>query len=340
MNDKLTINTTLLRKEPCYEPKPCIVERVVEMSAGAFAKLISRPLDDHYLIKKNSDLMYKDNEFYHCILAVDKLNGDGLLIEAEGSGYARYSQYIPHAMDIISQHDMTPAQKAFQEAIKEIAHDLLAESGEKTEVNYSLDELLLNAGFRRIIKDSVCDAFQAMPEVGSVEIRDGDLHAVKKELVETRLVCPLSIVMEPDDYETDMIDTPSDQLMYCDEEINKKIRESMCDEDEEQRGFMAYSDDEHLRHKVFSVFPTVETIGNDLYGVVTVMSYGELNKTELEELSDEITGQLSDGWGEGFEQHPVTIGGEDYYISFWNCDDFYLKPESEVFQRTTQSLKM
>ena len=340
MNDKLTINTTLLRKEPCYEPKPCIVERVVEMSAGAFAKLISRPLDDHYLIKKNSDLMYKDNEFYHCILAVDKLNGDGLLIEAEGSGYARYSQYIPHAMDIISQHDMTPAQKAFQEAIKEIAHDLLAESGEKTEVNYSLDELLLNAGFRRIIKDSVCDAFQAMPEVGSVEIRDGDLHAVKKELVETRLVCPLSIVMEPDDYETDMIDTPSDQLMYCDEEINKKIRESMCDEDEEQRGFMAYSDDEHLRHKVFSVFPSVETIGNDLYGVVTVMSYGELNKTELEELSDEITGQLSDGWGEGFEQHPVTIGGEDYYISFWNCDDFYLKPESEVFQRTTQSLKM
>ena len=340
MNDKLTINTTLLRKEPCYEPKPCIVERVVEMSAGAFAKLISKPLDDHYLIKKNSDLMYKDNEFYHCILAVDKLNGDGLLIEAEGSGYARYSQYIPHAMDIISQHDMTPAQKAFQEAIKEIAHDLLAESGEKTEVNYSLDELLLNAGFRRIIKDSVCDAFQAMPEVGSVEIRDGDLHAVKKELVETRLVCPLSIVMEPDDYETDMIDTPSDQLMYCDEEINKKIRESMCDEDEEQRGFMAYSDDEHLRHKVFSVFPTVETIGNDLYGVVTVMSYGELNKTELEELSDEITGQLSDGWGEGFEQHPVTIGGEDYYISFWNCDDFYLKPESEVFQSPTQSLKM
>ena len=340
MNDKLTINTTLLRKESCYEPKPCIVERVVEMSAGAFAKLISKALDNHYLIKKNTDLMYKDNEFYHCILAVDKLNGDGLLIEAEGSGYARYSQYIPHAKDIVAHHDMTPAQKAFQEAIKEIAHDLLAESGEKTEVNYSLDELLLNTGFRRIIKDSVCDAFKAMPEVGSVEIRDGDLHAVKKELVETRLVCPLSIVMEPDDYETDMIDTPSDQLMYCDEEINKKIRESMCDEDEEQRGFMAYSDDEHLRHKVFSVFPTVETIGNDLYGVVTVMSYGELNKTELEELSDEITGQLSDGWGEGFEQHPVTIGGEDYYISFWNCDDFYLKPESEVFQSPTQSLKM
>lgn len=340
MNDKLILNTTLLRKEPCYEPKPCIVERVVEMSAGAFGKLISKPLDDHYIISKNSDLMYHDGDFCHCILAVDMLNGDGLLIEADGSGYARYSQYIPHAKDIVAHHDMTPAQKAFQEAIKEIAHDLLAESGEKKEVNYSLDELLLNAGFRKIIKDSICEAFQVMPEVESVEIRDGDLHAVKKELVETSLICPLSIVMEPNDYETDMIDIPSDQLMYCDDEINKKITESMCDEDEEQRGFMAWSDDEYLRHKVLSVFPTVETINDVPYGVITIKSYGELSKTELDELGDEITGQLSDGWGEGFEQHPVTICGEDYYISFWNCDNFYLKPESEVFQSPTQSLKM
>ncbi len=340
MNDKLTLNTTLLRKEPCYEPKPCIVERVVEMSSGAFSRLISKPLDDHYLIKNNTDLMYCDGELYHCILAVDRVNGDGLLIESEGSGYARYSQYIPHAKDIISQHDMTPAQKNLQGAVKEIAHDLLAESGENAEVRYSLDKILLNADFRKIIKDSICEAFQAMPEVGSAEIRDGEFHAVKKELVETRLICPLSIVMEPDDYETDMIDISSSQLMYCDEEINKKIRDSMCDEDEEQRGFMTWSDDEHLRHKVFSVFPTVETIGNDLYGVITVKSYGELSRTELEELSNEITGQLSDGWGEGFEQRPVTIGGEDYYISFWNCDDFYLKPESEVFQSPTQSLRM
>ena len=66
---------------------------------------------------------------------------------------------------------MTPAQKNLQGAIKKIAHDLLAESGEKTEVNYSLDELLLNAGFRKIIKDSICEAFQVMPEVESVEIR-------------------------------------------------------------------------------------------------------------------------------------------------------------------------
>lgn len=100
MNEKLIINTSLLRKESCFEPKPCLVEKVLEMPAAAFARLISRSLDDQYIIAQNKPLMYCDNEFYHCILAVDMHNGDGLLIESEGSNYARYSQYIPHAWRI------------------------------------------------------------------------------------------------------------------------------------------------------------------------------------------------------------------------------------------------
>ena len=41
MNEKLIINTSLLRKESCFEPKPCLVEKVLEMPAAAFARLIS-----------------------------------------------------------------------------------------------------------------------------------------------------------------------------------------------------------------------------------------------------------------------------------------------------------
>lgn len=36
--------------------------------------------------------------------------------------------------------------------------------------------------------------------------------------------------------------------------------------------------------------------------------------------------------GESLEQHPVTLGEDEVYVSFWNSrDDYYLKPESEVF---------
>ena len=50
------------------------------------------------------------------------------------------------------------------------------------------------------------------------------------------------------------------------------------------------------------------------------------------DLINDLTGSLADGWGESYEQHPVTLGDDEVYISFWNSrDDYYLKPESEVF---------
>ena len=49
----------------------------------------------------------------------------------------------------------------------------------------------------------------------------------------------------------------------------------------------------------------------------------------------------ADGWGEGFGQHPVTLGKEKIYISFWNSDDrYFLKPESEVFPEQDMNLNI
>ena len=55
---------------------------------------------------------------------------------------------------------------------------------------------------------------------------------------------------------------------------------------------------------------------------------------------DRIMGHKSDGWGEGFEQRPITLGDDEVYISFWNSDDYYLKPESELFpdQKLNQTM--
>ncbi len=76
----------------------------------------------------------------------------------------------------------------------------------------------------------------------------------------------------------------------------------------------------------------METRNGDLYGVVTIQSYGELDKAELIDLTEEVEGQLADGVGEHLEQQVIKLGEDKVYISFWNSgDNYFIKPESEVF---------
>lgn len=98
MSEKLIINANLLRKESEFRTKSCVVEKAIAVPYAEFDELKRHPLRDHRLIAENADLMYCDNDDnYHCLLIYDEEQGDGLLIDSEGTSYARYSQYIPGA---------------------------------------------------------------------------------------------------------------------------------------------------------------------------------------------------------------------------------------------------
>ncbi|HHV75740.1 MAG TPA: hypothetical protein GXX41_14130, partial [Thermoanaerobacterium sp.] len=62
-------------------------------------------LDDYNFIRNNIDLMYCDREgVYHCLLMVGEDRPDGILVESEGSSYARYSAFLPNAVDFLTTH--------------------------------------------------------------------------------------------------------------------------------------------------------------------------------------------------------------------------------------------
>lgn len=131
MKEKLIINANLLRKESEFRTKSCVVEKAIAVSNAEFENLKRHPMRDNRLIAESADLMYCDSDDnYHCLLIYDEEQGDGLIIESEGTSYARYSQYIPGAKELVEKH--------IQPDIKVEADSVNEDLSEETEMNMTM----------------------------------------------------------------------------------------------------------------------------------------------------------------------------------------------------------
>lgn len=332
MINRLVLNANMICKADRFVPKKCAVEKVIEVSDSEFKKFIENPMKRNYYLPQYKDLMGYYDDSYHGVMFVNMENGDGLLVNSEGYDYARYSQYIPNASDLIRQHEQTAALGNLKAHMDCCIDKWLEKYEGESKFDIPLTDLINDVDFGEFFTEYASERLSGDPRIESCELTPNDIEVTKRELVETKLYCPLKIMIEDEDG-CDLIKIDTANYIDYDFEINAHIREDLnSDEDAVKRGLAAYFHDENLDKKVYSAVPRVETRGGDIYGVITVRSYGELSRAEMIDLINDLTGSLADGWGESYEQHPVTLGDDEVYISFWNSDDsYFLKPESEVF---------
>ena len=353
---KLKFNSTLNHKQSDYQTREIIVEKVITLYGKSFSELKDHPLHDDPYIAENCDLMYIDsNDTAHCLLMVDSNSGDGILVESEGSNYARKSQFIPNARALVENSEFTVSEQKLHKSLKKIV-DHIAELAHCGENSFVFDELLEKSDLdlKSLLRDSVVTMLQEREDIQIAESHSidvdfqPDITVEAKPTQELTLYCPLHIVREYDEseyeFDEEVLDEPevipSRYAIDCADEINDFI-EDYSEQEEEHRGLMVYFDrNPAVSEKVFSAIPLVKEISGELMGVFECQITEDLTGNELEDLRSHLIGQCSDGFFEGMEQRPIkTADYGEIYVSFWNdSNEWSLQTAEEMGFEQTETL--
>ena len=104
------------RKEPELEAAECKIEAVVELDNYQFISFKRHMLDNYDFIREHVDLMYRDRKgLDHCLLVLGKGHEEGILVDSQGSSYARYSSLLPNARTFLQKNIQTMAEELIRE---------------------------------------------------------------------------------------------------------------------------------------------------------------------------------------------------------------------------------
>lgn len=164
-----------------------------------------------------------------------------------------------------------------------------------------------------------------------------DLLIVLKEAdapIVTTFYCPLTGQLNDGEYD-DMSEVDGRFLRDYISEIEEKVEREQ-DPDFELGDYITEHPSANAKLKMARW--SVEEIGGVLYGRIDCRSAEAFTPEEIEALKDGISGQNSDGFGEGFEQREIRTGDGDLYVSFWHSgDDYFIHTQEEMDEYINQS---
>ena len=91
------MRAVFMRKEPEIDTKEFQVEKVITLPSEQYAYFTQHLMKEHDFIKENVDLMYEKDGVWHCLLVAGEGMDEGVLVESEGSAYARVSGHAGNA---------------------------------------------------------------------------------------------------------------------------------------------------------------------------------------------------------------------------------------------------
>ena len=158
--------------------------------------------------------------------------------------------------------------------------------------------------------------------------------------VTTKYYCPLTVQVHGRDSYGDIDEDGYEEDAAFAARHEDLIRQKLLEYNASDEVNMAeYFHGNHgVSEKLRSADWDFERRNGELYGCITVQTAGPLTEDEEQDLKEWISGQNSDGLGEGFEQQEIYFDGTRYggfmYVSLWNSgDDYYIDNQDEFEDR-------
>lgn len=171
----------IFEHKPDFRFRQAKAEKIIRLSGGDFENFLQSPMEYQDFIKENVDLMHQDESgVYHCLLVTGENHRDGVLVEAEGYGYARYASYVPDAaalaydslseigyrLSFLVDQFVTEGLAAASEGCWEIRFEEIREQSD------------LELGENPFLQELMADMIAERPEIAEVGIRE-DCYSVR-----------------------------------------------------------------------------------------------------------------------------------------------------------------
>lgn len=115
--------------------------------------------------------------------------------------------------------------------------------------------------------------------------------------------------------------------------VEQKIAKSLSHYGDQGLAESIYN--EVLKRRVATMIPAVTEYAGELFGVLTVRTYGELTDREMEGIKAEWQELAENGWGGQLIESPVCLERGELYVGFWDRDNnqnLFIKTEEEFKQ--------
>jgi hypothetical protein len=165
----LITNAILQRKVSAMETQNCVIEAIEVMSQKEFEEFSNYLLLDRSFIADKKDDMFTDlSGRIHCLLALNKESGDGILIDSSGYDYARYSCFMPNIKPYIEQQISHIADQMIREASEQTSNGSFTVSFEEIKEQFDITVKENNG-----IGSMLLSELQSRKEMAEITVEDG-----------------------------------------------------------------------------------------------------------------------------------------------------------------------